>query len=117
LIYKPQRKMKKLERLDSLLFKKLAPNQFTKLSSIIGGGEKASCNDSTGKCDVLHTSSDGKPESRNVSPENKDEWVKDTECNDKGNDKFATSMPVLSNGGLMMTLTASDGDQYVYSLS
>jgi hypothetical protein len=108
--------MKDLERMNSALFDKLKSNQFSKLSSIVGGAEKATCNDSSGACDVLHLNDVGEAESRYVSQSNLDEYLKDTVCNDKGNDKYATCTPTITGDGLYMTLTADDGEQCTYSL-
>lgn len=39
--YKPQREMKKLERMDGELFKSLKPNEMSNIAALVGGDVKA----------------------------------------------------------------------------
>jgi len=90
-MYKPQREMKKLEKFNSRLFEGLKDSALSNLGRIIGGGEKASCVENTGECDVIHTDDKGNAESRYVDASNTDEYSKITKCNSKtGQDELAT---------------------------
>jgi hypothetical protein len=51
LIYKPQREMKKLERMDGKLFERLKPSQLNDLSFLVGGECLRICSQNSEGCE------------------------------------------------------------------